>query len=79
MLALTRKKGESLIIDGQIEIKILEVQGDKVKIGIEAPKEVTVYREEVYKLIKQSNQEATKTNQGTLNMLQTLISSYKRE
>lgn len=73
MLALTRKKGESLIIDGQIEIKILEVQGDKVKIGIEAPKEVTVYREEVYQMVKESNQEASCTDQDTLKRLQSMI------
>lgn len=60
MLALTRKKDEAIIIDGNIEIKVLEIQGDKVKIGIEAPKEIGVHRYEVYKQIEQSNKEAAK-------------------
>ena len=47
MLALTRKKGESLVINNNIEITVLEIRGDQVKIGISAPKEVPVYRKEV--------------------------------
>ena len=58
MLALSRKTGEGLIIDGNIEIKVLEIQGDKVKIGIQAPKEIGIYREEIYEQIKVSNEEA---------------------
>lgn len=58
MLALSRKTGEGLIIDGNIEIKVLEIQGDKVKLGIQAPKEVGIYREEIYAQIKVTNQEA---------------------
>lgn len=78
MLALTRKKGESLIIDGKIEVKVLEVHGDKVRIGINAPKEITVHREEVYNMIKESNQEATATNTETLKMLQAMMQGYKK-
>ena len=48
MLALTRKKGESIILNNDIEISILELRGDQVKVGISAPKEVPVYRKEVY-------------------------------
>ena len=48
MLALTRKKGESIILNNDIEISVLELRGDQVKIGINAPKEVPVYRKEVY-------------------------------
>jgi len=48
MLALSRKKGESLIINNNIEVMILESHGDQVKIGISAPKEIPVYRKEVY-------------------------------
>lgn len=59
MLALTRKKQEAIIIDGNIEIKILEIQGDKVKLGISAPKSVTVHRQEIYNQIKDANQEAS--------------------
>lgn len=58
MLALSRRTGEGLIIDGNIEIKVLEIQGDKVKIGIQAPKEIGIYREEIYAQIKLTNEEA---------------------
>lgn len=58
MLALSRKKNESLIINNNIEITILEIKGEQVKIGITAPKEVPVYRKEVYIQIQESNQEA---------------------
>lgn len=55
MLALTRKKGESLIINNNIEVTVLEIRGDQVKIGITAPKEVPVYRKEVYLQIQEEN------------------------
>lgn len=58
MLALSRKKNEAIVIDNNIEITILEVKGDQVKIGINAPKEVLVYRKEVYMQIQESNKEA---------------------
>lgn len=45
MLALTRKKGESLVVNNNIEITVLEIRGDQVKIGISAPKEVPIYRQ----------------------------------
>lgn len=58
MLALSRKSNESIIIGNNIEITILEVKGEQVKIGIKAPKSIPVYREEVYQQIKESNKEA---------------------
>ena len=58
MLALTRKKNEALVINNNIEITILEVKGEQVKIGISAPKEVPIYRKEVYLQIQESNKEA---------------------
>lgn len=58
MLALSRKKGEALVINNNIEITILEVKGEQVKIGISAPKEVPVYRKEVYVQIQEANKEA---------------------
>ena len=48
MLALTRKKGEALVINNNIEITVLEIRGDQIKLGITAPKDVPVYRKEVY-------------------------------
>ncbi|MDO5154416.1 MAG: carbon storage regulator CsrA [Eubacteriales bacterium] len=58
MLALSRKANESIIIGNDIEITILEVKGEQVKVGIKAPKSVPVYREEVYMQIKEANKEA---------------------
>lgn len=58
MLALSRKANESIIIGSDIEVTILEVKGEQVKIGIKAPKSIPVYREEVYQQIKESNKEA---------------------
>lgn len=58
MLALSRKKDESIIINNNIEITVIEVKGDQVKIGITAPKSVPVYRKEVYDQIQESNKES---------------------
>ena len=58
MLALTRKKQEAIMIDGGIEIRVLDIQGDKVKLGISAPKNVGIHREEIYAQIKSANEEA---------------------
>ncbi len=57
-MALTRKKGESIMINNDIEISILEIRGDQIKIGISAPKDVPVYRKEVYNQIKEETKEA---------------------
>ena len=58
MLALSRKVGESIVIDNDIEVTVLEVKGDLVKIGIEAPKSIPIYRKEIYIQIQESNKEA---------------------
>lgn len=58
MLILSRKPGESIVIDGRITVKIIRLEGDMVKLGIEAPKEVPVHRQEVYDEIQNSNREA---------------------
>jgi carbon storage regulator len=59
MLVLARKKGESIIIGDQIEVVVLGVEGDVVKLGIQAPKNVQVNRKEIYEAIRQNNQEAS--------------------
>ncbi len=58
MLALTRKKGEALVINNDTEVTILEIRGDQVKIGIAAPKEVPIYRKEIYLQIQKENEES---------------------
>ncbi|GGK23944.1 carbon storage regulator [Caldalkalibacillus thermarum] len=61
MLVLARKKGESIIIDDQIEVKVVAVEGDVVKLGIEAPKSVSIHRQEVYQAIQEENRAARMT------------------
>jgi carbon storage regulator len=58
MLILSRKPGESIVIDGRITVKIMRLEGDMVKLGIEAPIHVPVHRQEVYDEIQKNNQEA---------------------
>ena len=58
MLALTRKKGESLVINNNVESTVLDIRGDQVKIGISAPKDVPIYRKEVYLQIQKENEAA---------------------
>lgn len=58
MLALSRKQNEAIILGNDIEITILEIKGEQVKIGITAPKSVPVYRKELYAQIKAANREA---------------------
>ena len=58
MLALSRKKNEALVIDNKIEVTVLDIKGDQVKIGISAPKEIPVYRKEIYLQIQEANKAA---------------------
>ena len=58
MLALSRKKNEALVINNNVEITVLEIKGEQVKLGISAPREVPVYRKEVYMQIQSANKEA---------------------
>lgn len=59
MLALSRKKEEALIINNNIEITVLEIKGEQVKLGISAPREVPIYRKEVYAQIQEANRNAS--------------------
>ena len=58
MLILSRKSGETIVIDGRIHVKVVRVEGDVVKVGIQAPGDVPVHRLEVYEEIQRSNQQA---------------------
>ncbi len=71
MLALTRKKGESIVINNNVEITILEVRGEQIKIGISAPKDVSIYRKEVYLQIQEENKAALEVS--TLDALKNLF------
>ncbi len=58
MLALSRKKNEAIVVNNNVEITVLEIKGDQVKLGITAPREIPVYRKEVYVQIQEANKEA---------------------
>lgn len=62
MLILSRRKDESIIIDGNIEVKILEIGDGKVRIGIKAPQDIDIFRKELYKSIQEENIKAAKPN-----------------
>ena len=69
MLVLTRKLGESIAIDDHIKIVVVQIKGKPVRLGIKAPKETKIHREEVYKAIQEQNQEASKADLDTINSL----------
>lgn len=58
MLVLTRKKNESIVLNDNIEITIVDVQGDQVRIGINAPRNVSIYRKEIFLEIQEENKKA---------------------
>ena len=61
MLALSRKKNEALVINNNVEVTILDIKGDQVKVGITAPKEVPIYRKEVHIQIQEANKNAAES------------------
>ncbi|MBD3672813.1 MAG: carbon storage regulator CsrA [Planctomycetaceae bacterium] len=64
MLVLSRKKDEKIVIGDQITLMVIDIRGDKVRLGIEAPKDVAVHRQEVYEAIqKEMEMEAESTNE----------------
>lgn len=69
MLVLRRKVGEAIVISEGIRVKVISVQGDQVKLGIEAPQHVSVYRQEIYDAIQEENREAA-AQQLSMNLLQ---------
>lgn len=70
MLVLSRKKNESIIINDDITIVVVEIRGDKVRLGIEAPKEVPVHRNEVYEAIRKG-QDSDNASDGSVSEGQT--------
>lgn len=78
MLILSRKSGESIVIDGKIHVKIVRVEGDVVKLGVEAPADVPVHRKEVYDEIQNSNQQALAPQGTALTALPKLAGAVKK-
>ncbi|MEA3544817.1 MAG: carbon storage regulator CsrA [Thermodesulfobacteriota bacterium] len=75
MLVLTRKTGEGIIIGDDIKIMVVELKGGGVRIGIDAPREMKVHRQEVFDRIKQENKEATQWDIADLNELSTILNA----
>lgn len=73
MLALSRKQNESIVIGNDIEITILDVKNEQVKIGISAPKHVGIYRKEIYLQIQEENKKAMESTAPTLNDVEELF------
>ena len=69
MLVLTRKLGESIAIDDNIKIVVVQIKGKQVRLGIKAPKETTIHREEVYKAIQDQNTEASQADMNSITNL----------
>ena len=78
MLILSRKIGESIVIDGRIHVKIMRVEGDVVKLGIEAPVEIPVHRQEVYEEIQRNNEQAMTKPSAALPKLPKLAGMLKK-
>ena len=73
MLILTRKVGESIAIGDDIQVSVVEIKGTQVKLGILAPKDVTVHREEIYLKIQEENRRASQVSTDTLGSVEDLI------
>ena len=77
MLILARKLGERIIIGDKIEVSIVDIKGDQVKVGIKAPRDIKVYRQEVYEAIQRENIAAVQSQPGKLPDLDGLLKKKK--
>lgn len=75
MLIITRKKGQSIVIGDNIEITVSKLEDGSVKLGIDAPKEMTILRKELYDAVKKENKEAMNIN---INLLKNIRNGRKR-
>jgi carbon storage regulator len=79
MLILTRKSGEGIVIGDDVKITVVEVRGNSIRIGIEAPNDKKIHRLEVYERIKEENREATQWQPSDLDSLTQLMNSQFRK
>lgn len=75
MLVLSRKINQSIVIGDNIEIMLVDIRGDQIKLGINAPKSVKIFRKEVYEEVKSENLEASKSTIEELNILSSFVKS----
>lgn len=73
MLVLTRKKDETVVVGGQIEVKVLDVRGDQVSLGFAAPRSIPIYRKEVYEAIQAENRQAVGSGAGQAEKIADLL------
>ncbi len=79
MLVLTRKKGEKIVIGDNIVLTVVDIKGDQIQLGIEAPRDIPVHREEVYKEIQEENVRALEAKGVDLESIQKLLEKKKGE
>lgn len=77
MLILTRKMGESIRIGDDIAISVIDIRGNQVRLGIEAPRNVVVHRQEVYALIQEQNEQAAKASRNDKALIQNIWQARK--
>lgn len=78
MLVLTRKKDESIIIGDEIAVTVLGIEGDQVRLGITAPRDIAVHRREIYELIKRENVEAARSAAADFSSVLKLLPPRKK-
>lgn len=81
MLVLTRKENQSIVIGEDIEIKVIAVEGEQIKLGIEAPKHIEVHRKEIFLSIQDENKQAStvKVDKGMLQQLSTKLKKVEKK
>ena len=79
MLVLTRKKGQSIMLGDGIEISVVEINGDAVRIGIKAPKDMTIYRREIYEAIQDENIRASKAALKMAGQLKKMLTTAGKQ
>ena len=78
MLVLTRRPGESVMIGDDIVVTILDVRGDVVRVGIQAPRSIQVHREEVYRELQNANREAASPSESAVEALSRMLRSGRK-
>jgi carbon storage regulator len=79
MLVLSRQKNEAIMIGDDVEITVVDIRGDRVRLGISAPHDIPVHRKEVYESIRRENIEASRSQVKDLSQLDTLLGGPARE
>jgi carbon storage regulator len=79
MLVLSRKIGEAIAIGDKISITVVEVKGNQVRLGIEAPQDLRIYRQEIYVTVQRENQQASDWNLADLENVVNLLGSGEKE